>query len=237
LKRFLNRWVTHAIMALSRSGLRGVAFVAVAACGFLFTADNAEPQTRGGERASRPVKAAAEVWRDCERAHEPAHLEAIAAAKSLLGRLWLATERGFFAAYTMEGEKRKPFDLSPKAPDSGPRDGIVQARAPSCTWRSGEAPTAILVRFTTPFYRFHEAGPGWSQPLRGGLMLEAVVERAGDTWQARDVGGEKSILLAEQKPRPADARALPAETVWAEPIPGCARKTKWNGEACVPRKR
>jgi hypothetical protein len=94
-----------------------------------------------------------------------------------------------------------------------------------------------LVRFTTPFYRFHETGPGWSPPLRSGLMLEAVVERAGETWRARDAGSEQSILLPEQKPRAANPNVLPPEVAWAEPIPGCARKTKWNGEACVPRKR
>lgn len=177
------------------------------------------------------------VWQDCTGATEPRLREAIAQASELLGQTWTATDRGHFAAYTMEGEKRNPFDLSPKAPDSGPRDGLVQARPPGCTWRAGEAAGTVMVRFATPFYRFHEAGPGWSAPLRNGLMLEAVVERAGEAWRARDAGSEQSVLLPEQKPRRADATALPVETKWAEPMPGCGRKTKWNGEACVARKK
>ncbi len=196
-----------------------------------------EASAQSGKAAAPKAKAPAEVWHDCNKATDAANQDAIAKATELLGRLWLPTERGQFAAYTMAGEKRNPFDLSPKEPDSGPRDGIVQARPPKCTWRTDEASAAIVVRFMTPFYRFHETGPGWSPPLRNGLMLEAAMTRAGESWLARDTSGEQGILLPEQKPRAAQANALPPDIAWAEPIPGCARRTKWNGEACVSRKK
>lgn len=198
------------------------------------------PAAAQAKRAGLPPGKAAPagpVWNDCTQAAEPGHREAIGKASELLAAHWTATERGHFAAYTMEGEKRNPFDLTPKAPDSGPRDGLVQTRTPVCSWRDGERPGAILVRYTTPFYRFYETGPGWSAPLRNGLLLEAIVERVGDAWQARDAGTEQSILLPEQKPRRAEAAALPTDASWSEPMPGCGRRTKWNGEACVARKR
>lgn len=177
------------------------------------------------------------AWHDCGSTTAPLPSEAMAEATTALARTWLASERGYFAAYTMPGEVRNPFDLSPKQPDSGPRDGVVQARAPACAWQVKDLPGVIHVRFITPFYRFFEAGHGWSPPLRNGLMLEARIERAGDVWQAHDASGERGILLPDQKPRAANAAAIPADAPWAEPMPGCARKTRWNGEACVARKR
>jgi hypothetical protein len=198
---------------------------------------DAVAQSRRPAAPPAKAEAASAAWQDCSRVQDPAQRDAISKATELLAQLWLATERGYFAAYTMEGEKRNPFDLTPKAPDSAGRDGIVQARPPHCTWRSTEAPGAIGVRFIAPFYRFYEAGPGWSPPLRNGLMLEAQVERVGETLQARDTGGERSALLPEQKPRSANPNALPPDAAWAEPIPGCGRRAKWNGEACIPRKK
>lgn len=196
-----------------------------------------EASAQSGKATAPKARSSAEAWHDCNKATDAANQDAIARATELLASLWLATERGQFAAYTMAGEKRNPFDLSPKEPDSGPRDGIVQARPPKCTWRTDETASATIVRFMTPFYRFHEAGPGWSQPLRNGLMLEAAMTRQGENWLARDTSGEHGILLPEQKPRAAQANALPPDAAWAEPIPGCARRTKWNGEACASRKK
>ena len=186
---------------------------------------------------SAKAKTATDAWHDCTSAADAAQREAIARATELLALQWLATERGRFAAYTMAGEKRNPFDLSPKSPDAAPRDGVVQARPPACAWQPVATGNALVVRFTTPFYRFYEAGPGWSAPLRNGIMLEATVARAGENWQASDTSGERGILLPEQKPRAARAATLPPDAAWAEPMPGCARRTKWNGEACVARKR
>jgi hypothetical protein len=166
----------------------------------------------------------------------PDELPAVQSAQGLLERLWLVHDRGLFAAYTMPGEKRNPFDLSPPTPDSGPRDGFVQARAPICMANRGDG-NALTIRFLTRFYRFYEAGHGWSPPLRDGLLLEAAVTQAGAEWQARDTGSEQSVLLPEQKPRLAEATKLPDETAWAEPMPGCGKRQRWNGSDCVARKR
>jgi len=192
---------------------------------------------QSSKAADTQPKLPAPAWHECGAGSNAADPAAIAKAKDLLARAWLRTDRGDFAAYTMPGEKRNPFDLSPKAPDSGPRDGIVQARPPICAWRMDDNNGNMLVRFITPFYRFHEMGHGWSQPLRNGLMLEAALTSAGNTWQARDNSGEHGILLPEQKPRAADANSLPLDAKWAEPIPGCAKRTKWNGETCASRKK
>lgn len=184
--------------------------------------------------AARQIEPA---WMSCDLVAGGELRGAIASAQKLRSRNWLVGEHGSFAAYTMPGEKRNPFDLTPKVPDSGPRDGIVHARPPHCSVRPAEVPGAVLVRFTTPFYRFHEEGHGWSAPLRDGLMLEALVARSGETWLAEDTGHENSILLAEQRPRAADPAHLPEVTGWAEPMTGCPPRTKWNGETCAPRKR
>ena len=184
-----------------------------------------------------PASAVADkiAWAPCTGV-PPDQSAATEAAQALLHTLWLAGDRGHFGAYTMPGEKRNPFDLSPPTPDSGARDGLVQARPPDCSFRrDGDA--ALTFRFVSPFYRFHEAGHGWSPPLRDGLMLEAAVGFAGAAWQARDTGSERSILLPEQKPRRAEAAALPPEGRWAEPIPGCGKRHRWTGAACVARKK
>lgn len=209
----------------------------VLAAALVVGAPEAAGENQRSPKSSAKTETQAAAWQDCSRSGTSLPSDAVSKATEMLGQRWLMTDRGYFAAYTMAGEVRNPFDLSPKQPDSGPRDGIVQARAPVCVWRDAEQPGAISVRFTTAFYRFYETGHGWSSPLRNGLMLEALIERAGETWQARDASGEHGILLPDQKPRPANANALPADAPWAEPMPGCARKTKWNGEACVARKR
>jgi hypothetical protein len=190
--------------------------------------------TGSGLPASHPPVGAA-IWREC-RDLETDQSAAIESAHRLLDQTWLTTDRGLFAAYTMPGEKRNPFDLSPATPDAGPRDGHVQAQPPGCTYRR-ETDETLTLRFIAPFYRFHEAGHGWSPPLRDGLMLEVAVSLAGSNWQARDIGSEQSILLPEQKPRRADDASLPAETRWAVPIPPCGKRLRWNGKACVPRKK
>ena len=213
-------------LAISSLVLAGVLFAAGAGL--------AQAQTAPGLAQAKQIEPTAIA---CDQVADGRLREAIAKAKELLSRFWLSHERGLFAAYTMPGEKRNPFDLTPKAADSGPRNGVVQARPPRCSTLPGVIDGAIVVRFSTAFYRFFEDGHGWSPPLRDGLLLEAVVERSGETWHTRDTGSEKSILLAEQKPRAADASRLPADKAWAEPIPGCVRRTKWNGEACVAARR
>jgi len=174
-------------------------------------------------------------WEPCT-AVAPDQLPAVQTVQAMLDRLWLAHDRGHFAAYTMPGEKRNPFDLSPPTPDSGPRDGFVQARTPICIASRSDG-HGLTIRFVTRFYRFYEAGHGWSPPLRDGLLLEAAVTLVGIEWQARDTASERSILLPEQKPRRADAAALPDEASWTEPMPGCGKRQRWDGKDCVSRKR
>jgi hypothetical protein len=195
----------------------------------------ANSQDRGSSVTPTAVVADGAIWQPCT-ALPPDQLPAVQSAQGLLERLWLSHDRGYFAAYTMPGEKRNPFDLSPPTPDAGPRDGFVQARTPICL-ASHSPGAALTIRFLTRFYRFYEAGPGWSPPLRDGLLLEAAVAQAGTEWQARDTGSERSILLPEQKPRRADVATLPTESGWAEPMPGCGKRQRWNGSDCVARKR
>jgi len=178
------------------------------------------------------------TWHDCQKAHADV-AAAIEAARRILDQSWLADRGNHFAAYRMPGEKRSPFDLSPRTPNSGPRDGFVEARPPHCTYSLAEgAETTHRVRFVSPFYRFHETGHGWSPPLRDGLMLEVTVTHAGGEWKATAPPSEQTILLPDQNPRRADAAKIPADSPWAEPIPGCAKRQRWNGVECVsPRKR
>ena len=177
------------------------------------------------------------TWRDCERA-DPEITPAIDAARHRLAQAWLASRSTYFAAYTMPGEKRSPFDLSPREPNSGPREGFVEARPPHCTFSVTKADDRTCrVRFATPFYRFYEHGQGWSPPLRNGLMLEAIVVRADDGWKADTPPSEQTILLPDQHPRPAEVGKLPPDAAWAEPIPGCKKRRTWNGHDCVSRKR
>jgi hypothetical protein len=180
-------------------------------------------------------------WTDCRQA-SPEITPAVDAARRLLEQSWLASRETLFAAYTMPGETRNPFDLSPREADSGPVGGIVEARPPRCLHHTpaataGTSGETHLVRFVAPFYRFHEAGDGWSPPLRDGLMLDAVVTRTGDAWQANAAPSEVTILIPEQSPRRADAAKLPADAPWARPIPGCTKRQRWNGIDCVRAKR
>ena len=188
------------------------------------------------QKTSKPSRASP-VWLDCQKA-SPDIAPAIEAARNLLDQAWLASRGSYFAGYTMPGEKRSPFDLSPREPDSGPTDGFVEARTPHCVYStSGGAAPAHHVRFISPFYRFHEADHGWSPPLRNGLMLDAIVSRTDTGWKVEVPPSEQTILLPEQKPRRPDATKLPPDAAWAEPIPGCSRRQTWNGTDCAPRKR
>jgi hypothetical protein len=138
----------------------------------------------------------------------------------------------------MPGEKRSPFDLSPREPNAGPREGLVEARRPRCTFSVSEADERTYrVRFVTPFYRFYEDGQGWSPPLRNGLMLDATTARAGNAWKADAPPSEQTILLPDQHPRSAETGKLPPDAAWAEPIPGCKKRQRWNGHDCVSRRR
>jgi hypothetical protein len=175
--------------------------------------------------------------RDCQRA-DPELMPAIDAARNLLAQSWLASRGTYFAAYTMPGEKRSPFDLSPREPNTGPRGGFVEARPPRCTVSIPETgDRTYRVRFITPFYRFHEESQGWSPPLHNGLMLEATVTRTESGWKAETPPSKQTILLPDQKPRSAEAEKLPPDAAWAEPIPGCAKRQRWNGHDCISRKR
>ncbi|MGD9802256.1 MAG: hypothetical protein AB7O71_21875 [Hyphomicrobiaceae bacterium] len=196
-------------------------------------------QAQTSRKAVAPEKpTSAEVsWHDCLKAGSDI-APAIDAARRLLDQSWLASRDAFFAAYTMAGEKRNPFDLSPREADSGPRDGYVEARPPKCVYHTPDASgPAHHIRFVSPFYRFHEDGQGWSPPLRKGLMLEIIVTQSGGEWQATTAPSELTILLPEQKPRRPDEAKLPAAAAWAESIPGCSKRQKWNGIDCVSRKR
>lgn len=185
-----------------------------------------------------PARPAAKLdWKDCAKIVDAGALAALAKARALMQQTWIETPRGYFAAYTMPGEKRNPFDLSPRTPESGPRHGTVQARTPACVY-AGTAPAgALTVRFVSLFYRFHEVEAGWSPPLRNGVMMEVALEPVGEDWKVKDTASQAAVLLPEQKPRRADAASLPPETKWAEPIPGCVKGTRWNGADCIKRKR
>lgn len=192
--------------------------------------------TRGAADAQQAVRTDA-AWLDCQKI-APDVGPALDAARRLLNQTWLEHQDRFYAAYTMPGEKRNPFDLSPRAPDSGPRDGFVEARPPRCMfYTSSSAGPTLHIRFTTAFYRFHEEGPGWSPPLRKGLMLDVVVTRGDSGWQAAAPPSEQTILLPEQAPKRPDAARLPPDAPWAEPIPGCGKRERWNGTECVSRQR
>jgi len=188
------------------------------------------------QKAREPARAKA-AWHDCQMA--PADLAAaIEAARHAFDQSWLADRGNHFAAYRMPGETRSPFDLSPRAPDSGPRDGFVEARPPRCTYSLGQgAEPTHHVRFVSPFYRFYEPGHGWSPPLRDGLMLEVTVTHMDDAWKATAPPSEQTILLPDQAPKRADAAKVPEDTPWAEPIPGCGKRQKWTGVECVASRK
>jgi hypothetical protein len=132
--------------------------------------------------------------------------------------------------------KRNPFDLKPLPPNSGPRNGIVQAKHPTCAIEATGTKRRII-RFTTPLYRFFEKEAGWSPPLRNGLMMEVEINVLNDKLTARDTWAATGILLRDQSARRPDERELPRLTRWAEPVPGCKRSEKWTGHQCIGRRR
>ncbi|MEZ5856534.1 MAG: hypothetical protein R3D67_17960 [Hyphomicrobiaceae bacterium] len=172
----------------------------------------------------------------CEGLKLPELKAAVAASQGMLDALWLKTKAGYFAAYTLPGMRHNPFDLKPLPPDSGPRDGLAQARAPTCALEQ-IASDRFVVRFITPFYRFFEAKAGWSAPLRNGLMMEVEVTGSGAALVARDRWPEAAILQRELNARPANEKKIPRLTRWAEPVPGCTRHKRWNGRDCIRRRR
>lgn len=173
----------------------------------------------------------------CEQASPPEMQHAVERARATLDALWLKTKSGYFAAYTLPGMKRNPFDLTPLPPNSGPRDGIVQAREPSCTIEPAGVEQRHIVRFRAPFYRFFEKEAKWSRPLRDGLMMEVEVTRSSDIVNVRDVWAEAAILQRDQRARRPDEQELSRLDRWAEPVPGCKRTEKWNGNACTSRRK
>ncbi len=176
---------------------------------------------------------------DCGKAAEPEQLAAIGEARGLFETHWLATERGYFVAYTMPGETRNPFDLTQRGPIVGPRNGFVMAKSVACSLETigPSRPQAPLrIRFMAPLYRFHEIGR-WSQPMRDGLIMEIeAMSSPGGTWQVRETKHDKAVLEPEQATRRPDAGELPKSGRWPEPVPGCRRDERWNGDACVGRK-
>lgn len=205
--------------------------IAGLAIGFITVCSGAK--ARKAENSARGEPA----WHDCQKAAADA-IPAIDAARQLLSQTWLANRNNFFAAYTMPGEKRSPFDLSPREPNSGPVGGTVEARAPHCIYRMPDASDGPHeVRFISPFYRFYESEHGWSPPLRNGLMLDAIVTKAGNEWKTAVPPSETTILLPEQNPRRPEEAQIPADAPWSEPIPGCSRRQKWDGNDCIPRRQ
>ncbi|MGE0768881.1 MAG: hypothetical protein AB7L90_20765 [Hyphomicrobiaceae bacterium] len=184
-----------------------------------------------------PALPARPSWQDCGTAG-PDVASGLEAARHLLQQSWLAQRGSQFSAYTMPGEKRSPFDLSPREPDSASRDGMVEARPPRCIYSTATGTDSVHhVRFISPYYRFYEHGQGWSPPLRDGLMLEVKVTRTGAEWTAVGQPSEQTILLAEQRPHRPDLAKLPSDAEWAAPMLGCGRRKTWDGRECVPRKR
>lgn len=161
---------------------------------------------------------------------------AVAQATGTLEALWLKTKQGYFVGYRMPGMARNPFDRAPLPPDSGPRDGIAQARSPSCKIEIQSEARAI-VRFVTPYYRFYETAAGWSAPLRDGLLMEVEVTRNAAGWTAKDIWSPNGILEPGERVRKPQVSELPRIGAWAAPEPPCAKGLRWNGHDCVKRRR
>jgi hypothetical protein len=182
---------------------------------------------------SRSVDAAV----TCAKITDPSQLAAIAEAERLLHRQWLKTRSSLFVAFAAKVEKRNPFDLSPRPPAGAAAGGFVEAMEPRCALEAPASPDGFLVRFTAPFYRFHEPDTGWSRPLRNGLVLEAHVRRTDDAWQARDTKPDVAIVEPDEAVRRPIEAELPKAEPWAEPVPGCSRRERWTGTECARRKR
>ncbi|MDX2155332.1 MAG: hypothetical protein SFW09_02385 [Hyphomicrobiaceae bacterium] len=186
-----------------------------------------------GDGAAAPVASVLA----CDTATGATQRAAIAKARETLHAVWLEGKAGYFALYTMPGEKRNPFDLSKPVRDAGPRDGVVQARPPRCVMASDPDGGRHVISFTSPYFRFHEAGAGWSPPMRDGLLMAIEVVTAGDALIAKDLQSPTGVLEPEQKARRPAETALPKPTRWAPPIPPCQRSERWDGAECVARKR
>ena len=176
---------------------------------------------------------------ECGKVVEADRLAAIEQARRLFDQHWLTNEQGIFSAYTMSGEKRNPFDLTAKPPQSPARHGFVMAKSVTCSLESvgPDRPQAPMrIRFMAPLYRFHELGR-WSKPMRDGLIMEIeAMPSPGGPWQVRETRHEKAVLDPETPARRPEAIDLPKSGRWPEPIPGCRRNERWNGDACVDRK-
>lgn len=223
-------------MRLSWSGRIGV--IAIGFAVVQPAAAQLLPPERTGSNALKALQFALAV--ECSKVVEADQIAAVAEARRLLETQWLATDRGHFTAYTMPGEQRNPFDLTaPKGPPVGPRNGFVLARSVVCTLETIGAPrpqAPLRIRFVAPLYRFHEVGR-WSQPMRDGLVMEVeAMPQPPGSWQVRATRHEKAVLDPEQSPRLPLATELPKSGRWPEPVPGCRRDERWNGDACVARK-
>lgn len=172
----------------------------------------------------------------CETLVDPLGTDALRAARQRLLALWLEHGGSHFASYSMAGEQRNPFDRQ-AGPLMGGRDGVVEALVPRCLVEASGDGRSYRFRFVAPYYRFHEAAAGWSRPMRDGLMLAVSLEREGETWRELPVGEAPTILVAEQAPRRAVVEQLPKTTRWREPLPPCAKGTKWTGMDCVSTRR
>lgn len=194
----------------------------------------AQTTSRAGQP---PVPRAAAAGTACAKVTDGAQHAAIAEAERLLHKQWLKAQANLFLAFAAKVEKRNPFDLSPRPPEGSSSGGVVEAMEPRCTIEAGPTTEGFLVRFTAPFYRFHEPDTGWSRPLRNGLVLEAEVRRAGAAWQARDTKAEIAIVEPDEPVRRPLETELPKLEPWAEPVPACSRRERWTGTECARRKR
>lgn len=193
----------------------------------------AQLPSRGGPPVARIVQPSVA----CSKVTDAAELTAIAEAERLLHRQWLKAQSSLLLAIAAKVEKRNPFDLSPRPPGGSSSGGFVEAMEPRCAIGRQASAEVFLVRFTTPFYRFHEPDTGWSRPLRNGIVLEAEVRRAGDGWHARDTKPDNAIVEPDETVRRPNEAELPKLEPWSEPVPGCPRRERWTGTDCVRRKR
>ncbi len=218
-------------------GALGLVALADVAAAQLLPADPASTPPGKSVLPVQPVPRSLAVA--CDQVSQADRQIAIAEARRLFAQHWLATERGLFAAYTMQGEQRNPFDLAARGPEVPPRSGFVMAKSVVCSLEPvgpDRAQAPLRIRFMAPLYRFHELGR-WSKPMRDGLIMEIeAMPSPGGPWQLRETRHDKAVLDPETPARLPEAGDLPKSGRWPEPIPGCRRSERWNGDACVDRK-
>jgi hypothetical protein len=144
---------------------------------------------------------------------------------------WRDASPNWFTAFEAKPPKRNVFD---KAADAQPAvetvTGIAWAHGLFCLGNLSPDGGEVLVRYFTRVAAFHE-GQTWSKPFGEGLLQAFLVKRTGETWKARAVATERTILL------PGSTLSVPT----VDAIPGtdtklgipCRAGTAWNGKACA----